>query len=152
MNIADITSRVGADKQRRRRGRGRGSGLGKTSGRGHKGGGQRAGWRTRGLQEGGQVPTFRRLPKRGFSNVQFETRYAVVNVGDMEARFDSGAHVTPEALRTVGLVRRKGLPIKVLGHGTLSKKFKVEAAKFSATAEEKIKAAGGEIKTVSLSE
>ena len=96
------------------------------------------------MQEGGQMPTFRRLPKRGFSNAQFRTHYAIVNVSDIESRFEVGAHVTAEALREVGLVRKRGVPVKVLGNGTLTKKLTVDAAKFSETAAEKIKAAGGD--------
>lgn len=144
MNLTDITQLAGADKRRKRRGRGRGSGLGKTSGRGHKGGGQRSGWGIRGMQEGGQMPTFRRLPKRGFSNVQFATRYQIVNVGDLEERFDVGTHVTTQALHALGLIRSAKEPVKVLGGGAISKKLTVEAAKFSASAREKITSAGGE--------
>jgi small subunit ribosomal protein S5 len=144
MEIAHITKIAGSHKPRKRRGRGRASGLGKTAGRGSKGAGSRSGWRMRGLQEGGQMPTFRRLPKRGFSNVQFATRYNVVNVGALEERFERDAHVTTESLREVGLIRDARLPVKVLGHGSLSKKLVVDAAKFSASAAEKIKAAGGE--------
>lgn len=144
MNIADITKLAGAEKRRKRVGRGRGSGSGKTCGRGHKGGGQRAGWRQRGMQEGGQMPTFRRIPKRGFSNVKFATRYCIVNVESLESRFESGAHVTPQSLREVGLIRNLRLPVKVLGNGALTKKLTVDAAKFTKSAMEKIQAAGGE--------
>lgn len=144
MNITEITKLAGADQRPKRRGRGRGSGMGKTAGRGHKGGGQRAGWGIRGLQEGGQMPTFRRLPKRGFNNAQFARRFQVVNVGDLEERFEAGTHVTTEALDQVGLIRNRRLPVKVLGNGTLSKKLTIDAAKFSASAREKIIAAGGE--------
>jgi large subunit ribosomal protein L15 len=148
MNIADITKLAGKDRRRKRIGRGEGSGAGKTAGRGDKGGGQRAGWKLRGLQEGGQMPTFRRVPKRGFNNANFTTRYVVVNVASLEAKFETGAHVTPQALRECGLVRKAGLPVKVLGKGDLRKKLRVDAAKFSKSAEEKIKSAGGEIKVV----
>ena len=144
MDITEITKLVGAAKRRRRVGRGRGSGHGKTAGRGHKGYGQRAGSNDRGLREGGQMPTFRRLPKRGFSNAQFTTRYSVVNVADLETRFEAGAHVTLQSLREVGLVRNARYPVKILGEGTLTKKLVVDAAKYSRTAAEKIKAAGGE--------
>lgn len=147
MNIADITGLAGADRRRKRCGRGRGSGLGKTSGRGHKGCGQRSGWTTRGLQEGGQMPTFRRTPKRGFNNARFTRRYQVVNVRDLEARFDAGTHVTIEALVEAGLVGSRREPVKVLGDGSLTKKLTVDAAKFSASAREKITAAGGEVRT-----
>lgn len=144
MNITEITKQAGADKRRKRVGQGRGSGRGKTCGRGHKGYGARSGARKRGLQEGGQMPVFRRLPKRGFSNAQFRTRYAVINVGDLEAKCESGSHVTLQAMREAGLIPNLHAPVKVLGDGTLSKKLTVDAAKFSKTAIEKIKAAGGD--------
>lgn len=148
MNITEITKLAGSDKRRKRVGRGAGSGSGKTSGRGHKGAGQRSGWTGRGLQEGGQMPTFRRLPKRGFSNVQFATRYGIVNVGSLELRYDAGAHVTLQSLLEVGLIRNLRHPVKVLGDGALTKKLTVDAAKFSKAAIEKILAVGGEAKLV----
>jgi len=148
MDIAQITKLAGADRRPKRVGRGGGSGHGKTSGRGHKGSGQRAGWHKRALKEGGQMPMFRRLPKRGFSNVRFQIRYAVVNVSSLEERFSTGAHVTPETLREAGLIPNLGRPVKVLGDGTLTKKLLVDAAKYSASAVEKIKAAGGEARIV----
>lgn len=92
------------------------------------------------------MPTFRRLPKRGFSNFQFATRYQVINVSDLEDRFPEGTHVTTEALKVAGLVRSRREPVKVLGDGALSKKLIVDAAKFSASAREKITAAGGEVR------
>jgi len=143
MNIADITKIAGADKRRNRVGRGRGGGDGKTCGRGNKGAGQRAGPRRSVMQEGGQMPTFRRLPKRGFNNAQFTTRYSVVNVASLEERYEANAHVTKESLLQRGLLRNKQLPVKILGNGTLSKKLTVDAAKFSETAKEKIESAGG---------
>jgi len=148
MNIGDITKLAGSHKRRMRVGRGRGSGKGKTSGRGNKGSGQRSGWRRRALQEGGQMPTFRRMPKRGFSNAQFATRYSIVNVGSLESRFEPGAHVTPQSLREVGLIRNLRLPVKVLGDGDLVKKLTVDAAKFTKSAIEKIQAVGGEARVV----
>lgn len=90
------------------------------------------------------MPTFRRIPKRGFSNVQFTVRYSVVNVASLEERFAAGAHVTPQAMAEAGLIRSAKHPVKVLGHGDLKKKLLVDAAKFSSSALEKIKAAGGE--------
>ena len=96
------------------------------------------------MQEGGQMPTFRRLPKRGFSNARFTTRYSVVNVVSLETRFESGAHVTPQALLDVRLIRNLRYPVKILGNGTLTKKLIIDAAKFSRSAVEKIQAAGGE--------
>ncbi len=92
------------------------------------------------------MPTFRRMPKRGFSNVQYATRYEIVNVGALEDRFDSGAHVTPQSLIEVGLLRTARDPVKILGDGVLTKKLIVDAAKFSRSASEKIQAAGGEVR------
>lgn len=148
MNITDITKLAGREKRRKRVGRGRGSGNGKTCGRGHKGAGQRSGWTSRGQFEGGQMPTFRRLPKRGFSNVQFATRYGIVNVGMLEERFEAGAHVTAQALMEVGLLRSARSPVKVLGDGELTKKLVIDAAKFSKSAAQKIEAAGGEARVI----
>ncbi len=91
------------------------------------------------------MPLFRRIPKRGFSNYDFRTEYAVVNVSDLEARFEDGAHVTAESILDVGLIRNLRYKVKVLGDGSLTKKLKVEAAKFSKSAAEKIKGAGGEV-------
>ena len=144
MNMTEITKQAGADKRPMRVGRGHGCGKGKTCGRGHKGAGQRAGWKQRGMQEGGQMPTFRRLPKRGFSNAQFTTRYSVVNIEALERRFEAGAHVTPQSLLEAGLIRNLRRPVKILGDGTLTKKLIVDAAKFSGKAKESIEAAGGE--------
>lgn len=94
------------------------------------------------------MPLFRRIPKRGFNNFNFRTSYSIVNVGDLESRFEAGTHVTPELLCDVGLIRNQRKGVKVLGDGTLSKKLTVEAAKFSKQAAEKINAAGGEAKVV----
>ncbi len=146
MHIAEITKLAGANKRRKRVGRGRGSGQGKTCGRGNKGAGQRSGWRRRGMQEGGQMPTFRRLPKRGFSNARFATLYSVVNVGSLESRFENDAHVTPQSLLEAGLIRHLRHRVKILGNGELTRKLTVDAAKFSKSATEKIQAAGGEAK------
>ena len=148
MELADITRLAGRNKRRRRVGRGPGSGRGKTCGRGHKGGGSRAGWKTRGMAEGGQMPIFRRLPKRGFNNAKFGTRFNVVNVAVLEQRFEPGARVTAAALSDAGLIRRKNLGVKVLGEGVLTKALTVEAAKFSKQAAEKIAAAGGEARVL----
>lgn len=146
MNLTDITKLAGGHRRRRRVGRGRGSGRGKTCGRGHKGYGARAGARKQSIDEGGQMPTFRRLPKRGFSNAKFRKEFHVVNVADLEARCDAGEHVTPQWLHEKGLIRNLRLPVKILGNGDLSKKIRVDAAKFSQTAREKIEKAGGEAK------
>ncbi len=146
MELADITKLAGRHKRRRRIGRGPGSGHGKTSGRGHKGGGSRSGWRQRGMAEGGQMPLFRRIPKRGFNNAQYATRFNIVNVGDLEDRFGNGEHVTAAALFAAGLIRRRTLGLKVLGEGVLTKPLIVEANRFSAQAVEKIQKAGGQAK------
>ncbi len=144
MNITEITKQAGARKQRKRVGRGRGSGTGKTAGRGHKGAGSRAGATRRAMREGGQMPTFRRMPKRGFNNFQFRTRYSVVNVASLEDRYEAGAHVTAQSLLEAGLIRNLRFPVKVLGDGELTKKLVVDAAKFSESAKQKIQAVGGE--------
>jgi large subunit ribosomal protein L15 len=148
MELGDILKAAGRNKRRKRVGRGRGSGSGKTSGRGVKGSGSRSGWESRGLTEGGQMPMFRRLPKRGFSNANFRREFSVVNVGDLEERFKAGDHVTAVALRTAGLLRLVRSEVKVLGDGELTKKLIVEAAAFSRTAREKIAQAGGEARVV----
>jgi large subunit ribosomal protein L15 len=149
MDIAEITKLAGRHRRRKRVGRGHGSGQGKTCGRGHKGGGSRAGWKQRGLAEGGQMPLFRRMPKRGFSNYNFRTTYSVVNVGDLGERFEDGAQVTPAAMVEAGMVRDLKQGVKILGDGDLSRRLIVEAQKFSKQAVEKIQAAGGEVKIVS---
>lgn len=147
MNITEITKLAGRDRRRRRLGRGKGSGRGGTSGRGDNGARSRAGFGGHVLREGGQMPTFRRMPKRGFNNALFTTRYSIVNVSSLEERFDAGTHITPQVMVEAGLIRNLRLPVKVLGNGALSKKFVVDAAKFSGSALEKIKAAGGEART-----
>ncbi len=94
------------------------------------------------------MPLFRRLPKRGFNNAIFATRYNIVNVRDLEARFEADAHVTPAALAEAGLIRHKKLGLKILGNGALAKKMTVEADKFSKQAVQKIEAAGGQVKAI----
>ena len=90
------------------------------------------------------MPTFRRMPKRGFSNARFTTRYSIVNVASLEERFEAGAHVTPQSLLEAGLIRNLAYPVKILGDGQLTKELTVDAAKYSRSATEKIQAAGGE--------
>ncbi len=138
----EITSVVGKHKSRRRVGRGTGTGHGKTCGRGHKGGGSRAGSTSVTLHEGGQMPLFRRLPKRGFSNYKFAIRCEIVNVSQLE-RFQDGADVGIDQLSDAGLVDSAKSKIKILGKGDLTKKLQVTAHKFSKTAEQKIVASGG---------
>jgi large subunit ribosomal protein L15 len=142
-----VTSVAGKHKRRRRVGRGTGTGRGKTCGRGHKGSGSRAGATSMSLYEGGQMPLFRRLPKRGFSNVKFETRYKIVNVSQLE-RFSEGAAVGVEQLSDAGLIDSLKNKVKILGDGELTKSLQVTAHKFSKTAEQKIVASGGTAKIV----
>jgi large subunit ribosomal protein L15 len=134
--------------KKKRVGRGPGSGLGKTSGRGHKGAQSRSGYSFKRGFEGGQMPLHRRVPKRGFNNI-FRTEYDVVNLDQIESRFDAGATVTPEALRAAGLVSDRTSLIKVLGRGEVTKALTVHAHKFSGTATEKIAAAGGKAEAIS---
>jgi large subunit ribosomal protein L15 len=138
MKLHELSPAKGSRKQRKRVGRGPGSGLGKTAGRGHKGQKSRAGYSRRPGFEGGQMPLVRRVPKRGFTNI-FRTEYSVVNVADLAA-FEG--QVGPVELIAAGKVRR-GMPVKVLGRGDLEIAVVVQAHKFSATAKQKIEAAGG---------
>jgi large subunit ribosomal protein L15 len=143
----EITSVVGRHKARRRVGRGTGSGRGKTCGRGHKGSGSRAGAGSVSLYEGGQMPLFRRLPKRGFSNKRYAARYEIVNVSQLE-RFDEGATVTVEQLSDAGLIANSRCKVKILGNGELTKKLEVMAHKYSRAAEQKIVGCGGTVKVI----
>ena len=141
----EITSVVGKHKQRKRVGRGRGNGSGKTSGRGHKGQNSRPGASRLSLFEGGQMPLFRRLPKRGFNNKLFETKYEVVNIWQLEI-FDEGSVIGGEQLADAGLVRKADSRVKILGDGELTKKLDLIAHKFSKIAEQKIVNCGGSVK------
>ena len=136
----------GARHTRKRKGQGVGSGLGKTAGRGQKGQNSRSGGGVRPGFEGGQIPLFQRLPKRGFKNVN-RKEYAVVNVSDLNV-FENGAEVTIETLIKAGLVNKTYDGVKVLGNGTLEKKLTVKASKFSASAEAAIKNAGGTVEVI----
>lgn len=138
----EITSVVGKHKTRKRVGRGRGTGVGKTCGRGHKGSRSRAGAMLLSLYEGGQMPLFRRIPKRGFNNKQFARRFEIVNVSALE-RFEDGSQVGVEQLSEAGLVLGAQSRVKILGDGELTKRLQVAAHKFSKTAEEKIVGCGG---------
>lgn len=142
MMIHEITKVAGKHRPRKRVGRGEGSGIGGTSTRGHKGAKSRAGWTSRPGYQGGATPFMRRFPKRGFKN-NFRALFHVVNVQVLEKHFDAGATVEIAALAKKGLVPDATLPLKVLGHGDVSKKLTVVAAKFSATAKDKIEKAGG---------
>lgn len=143
----EITSIVGGHRRRRRVGRGTGSGRGKTCGRGHKGAGSRAGSKAVSLSEGGQMPLFRRLPKRGFNNRKFAVRCEIVNIYQLE-RFEDGATIGMEQLSEAGLIDSVKSRVKILGKGDLTKKLEVTAHKFSKSAEQKITASGGMAKVV----
>lgn len=147
MKLNNITPTEGAFKERKRVGRGTGSGLGKTSGKGHKGQNARSGGGVRPGFEGGQLPLFRRLPKRGFSNAKFKIRYAVINLSDLD-KFAEGTKVTPELLKEMGVIKNSLDGIKVLGNGKLTKKLTVKANKFSETAKKEIEALGGTIEVI----
>jgi len=142
MNLKTVCSKGTKHRNMRRVGRGIGSGNGKTAGRGHKGWGARSGSSRRPGYEGGQMPLYRRVPKRGFTNARFRVDYTVINVDRLEG-FDTGAEVTLDAVRERGLVGGSSPLLKVLGNGSLTKKLTVKAQSFSKTAREKINAAGG---------
>ena len=144
MNIHDVHQEITKYKKRKRLGRGPGSGLGKTSGRGHKGQFSRAGHSQHVTFQGGAMPIFRRIPKRGFNN-KFALKVGEVNIGDLENNFEAGEEVTPETLKTKALAKYNYDVLKVLGKGTLTKKLKVSAHRFSKSAREAIEKAGGEI-------
>jgi len=145
MNLHKLKPRPGAKHRVKRLGCGESSGLGKTCGRGHKGQKSRSGGGVRPGFEGGQMPLHRRLPKRGFNNTRFQDKIAVVNVASLEARFDDGATVNMESLKTARLVKGTYKTVKVLGNGDLTKKLTVEGCKVSASAKEKIEKAGGSV-------
>ncbi len=145
MKLHDLSPTPGSRHRRRRVGRGESSGLGKTSGKGHKGQQSRSGASIRPGFEGGQMPLARRLPKKGFNNAQFKTKFAIVNVKDLEVKFSEGDTVNEESLRACGLVQGIYDAIKVLGNGDIAKKLTVDVDKVSATAKEKIEKAGGSV-------
>ena len=144
MNLNDVHRGVHKNKSRKRLGRGPGSGQGKTAGRGHKGQKSRAGYFVPATFEGGQMPLVRRVPKRGFHN-QLGLTVAVVNVGDLEARFEAGEEVNAETLKAKNLVKGRFDLLKVLGDGELTKSLKISAHRFSRTAAGEDPQAGGEV-------
>jgi large subunit ribosomal protein L15 len=146
MKPHELKPPAGARHRRKIVGRGPGSGHGKTSGRGEKGQKARAGGSSRPWFEGGQFPLHRRIPKRGFVNL-FRKEYAILNVKDLD-RFEAGTAVTPILLRETGLVRAAAAGVKILGEGTLSKSLAVSAHRFSKSAVEKIRAAGGSVEVI----
>lgn len=147
MKLHELNPSEGAFKTRKRVGRGPGSGLGKTSGKGHKGQNARSGGGVRPGFEGGQLPLFRRLPKRGFSNAPFKTKYAVINLSDLN-KFEDGAVITPELLKDMGILKKQLDGVKVLAKGTLEKKLTVKAHKFSDKAKAEIEAKGGKAEVI----
>ena len=149
MKLHELKAVEGSTKARKRIGHGPGSGTGKTSGKGEKGQNARSGGGVRPGFEGGQLPLFRRLSKRGFNNYEFRTVYSTVNVSDLN-RFEDGAEVTPEILFETGLVRKMMDGIKVLGNGTLDKKLTVKAHKVSASAKAAIEAKGGVVEIIEV--
>ena len=147
MKLNELMQNNGARTERRRVGRGPGSGLGKTSGKGEKGQKARSGVSIPATFEGGQLPLYRRLPKRGFSNAQFKIKYAIINVCDLN-KFDDGAVVTPEILHEAGLLKNQLDGVKVLGNGTLEKKLTIKANKFSKEAVNKIEKSGSTLEVI----
>ncbi|MFD1039139.1 50S ribosomal protein L15 [Virgibacillus byunsanensis] len=146
MKLHELKASEGTRKKRNRVGRGMSSGNGKTSGRGHKGQKARSGGGVRLGFEGGQMPLFQRLPKRGFTNIH-RKEFAIVNL-DALNRFEDGTEITPELLLEEGVVSKLKAGIKVLGKGAIEKKLTVKAHKFSASAKEAIEAAGGKIEVI----
>lgn len=147
MKLHELSPAAGSTKAVKRIGRGHGSGNGKTAGKGHKGQNARSGGGVRPGFEGGQMPLQRRIPKRGFNNI-FAKQFAIVNLGDIEAKFEAGATVDTTALVESGLVKRPLDGIKVLGNGELTKNLTVKVAAFSKSATEKIEKAGGKAEVI----
>ena len=141
MKLHELAPAAGSTTAAKRLGRGVGSGLGKTSGKGHKGAKARSGGGKRPGFEGGQMPLYRRIPKKGFTNI-FRTEYAEVNVGQLEV-FTEGTVVNAELLKAAGIIKKTMDGVKILGNGELTKKLTVEAAKFTESAKQKIEAVGG---------
>ena len=146
MKLHELRAVPGATKAPKRKGRGTATGQGKTAGRGMNGQTSRSGGGVRPGFEGGQMPLYRRIPKRGFTNI-WGTEYTAVNVSELN-RFEAGTVVTPELLKETGLAKQVKDGIKILGNGTLEKNLTVQAQKFSKTAIEKIEAAGGKAEVI----
>ena len=148
MNLHELCPAEGSRKKKKRLGQGLGSGKGKTAGKGHKGQKARAGVSIKANFEGGQMPLARRIPKRGFSNYRFAVRYEIVNISDLEDRFENGSEITAESLYALRLISGADKPVKILGVGELSKNFTVHANAYSASAANKIEAAGGKAEVI----
>ena len=147
MKLHELSPQEGSTKEKFRKGRGAGSGNGKTAGKGHKGQNARSGGGVRPGFEGGQLPLYRKLPKRGFNNFRFSKKYAVINVQSLN-KFNNGDGVDCGALLAAGIINNCFDGVKVLGEGEISKSLTVKAAVFSATAKEKIEAVGGKTEVV----
>ncbi|HEX7785682.1 MAG TPA: 50S ribosomal protein L15 [Methylomirabilota bacterium] len=146
MRIEDLRPAPGSTRNRKRLGRGRASGQGKTSGKGHKGLNARSGGGVRVGFEGGQMPLYRRLPKRGFLPYGGKSEFAIVNVGELAARFARGSVVDPDALASSGLIRKSGRgAVKILGDGEVAHALTVRVHKVSESAKQKLEAAGGQV-------
>lgn len=148
MKLHELSPAAGSAKSAWRKGRGAGSGNGKTAGRGHKGQNARTGGGVRPGFEGGQIPLYRRLPKRGFTNSLFKKDYAIINLETLDKLFNDGDAVSMETLLEMGVIRKELNGLKVLGRGEITKKLTVKAAIFSASAKEKIEAAGGKAEVI----
>lgn len=147
MKLNELKTNPGSTHRRKIVGRGPGSGLGKTSGRGEKGQKARSGASIKPWFEGGQNPLYKRIPRRGFNNARFTTRYSVVNVKDLN-RFEDNTTVTPELLKEVGLVKKELSGVKILGTGNLEKKLTVKANLFTNSAINKIESIGGKVEVI----
>lgn len=148
MNLNELSPAPGSKKNRKRVGRGESSGWGKTSGKGHNGQKSRAGATINPAFEGGQMPLLKRVPKRGFSNARFKKDYAIINLTTLETRFADGAEITPERALENGAIKKLKDGMKVLGKGELTKKFSIKTNEISASAKEKIIAAGGTVEVI----
>ena len=147
MKLHELSPQQGSSKKAWRKGRGVGTGNGKTAGRGHKGQNARSGGGVRHGFEGGQIPMYRRIPKHGFSNFLFKKDYAIINVEQLD-KYEDGAVISLETLINDGVVRKELNGLKVLGNGNITKKLTVQATVFSASAKEKIEAAGGKAEVI----
>jgi len=147
MKLHELAPAPGSVKKAFRKGRGPASGNGKTAGRGHKGQNSRSGGGVRPGFEGGQMPLQRRLPKRGFNNYNFATRYVTVNLDDLD-RFEDGATVDAASLKEIGLIKKTLDGVKILGRGEITKKLTVKASAFSQTAKQKIESSGGKAEVI----
>lgn len=147
MKLSELRRAPGSKKAPLRKGRGIGSGLGKTAGKGHKGQNARSGGGVRPGFEGGQMPLYRRVPKRGFNNKKYAKEFAEINISSLNI-FEDGTYVTPELMKEKGLIGKINDGVAVLGRGEIDKKLTVQAARFTKTASEKIIAAGGKVEVV----